>query len=202
MGTSVVAMHWTANAAAIVTCGDSFFNVFAVSAPPSMQLSLLKKVSVQQMGNFSLAVSPDSRFVTVGTGVSMGLSVFELLYRQVAHACKTPTRMPCLFSLMRALGSSSVAGAAVCLKGISEKKDNECMVLKGNKGDSSHPSHSKAIKVTLPLALPLRPSFTLFRPTSQAVVLGHDFAVTASEDGSIKVPCSASAHLLQSVTPP
>lgn len=71
------------------------------------------------------------------------------------------------------------------------------MVLKGNKGDSSHPSHSKAIKVTLPLALPLRPLFTPFRPTSQAVVLGHDFAVTASEDGSIKVPFSTSAHLLQ-----
>jgi hypothetical protein len=33
------------------------------------------------MGIFSLAVSPDSRFVTVGTGVSMGLSVFELQYR-------------------------------------------------------------------------------------------------------------------------
>jgi hypothetical protein len=81
VGTSVLAMHWTANAAAIVTCGDSFFNVFSVSAPPCMQLSLLKKVSIQQMGNFSLAVSPDSRFVTVGTGVSMGLIVFELQYR-------------------------------------------------------------------------------------------------------------------------
>jgi hypothetical protein len=96
VGSSVVAMHWTANAAAIVTCGDSFFNVFALSAPPSIQLSLLKKVSIQQMGNFSLAVSPDSRFVTVGTGVSMGLSVFELLYRQAAHA--RATRMPCLSS--------------------------------------------------------------------------------------------------------
>lgn len=90
MGTSVVAMRWTANAAAIVTCGDSFFNVFAVSAPPSIHLSLLKKVSIQQMGNFSLAVSPDSRFVTVGTGVSMGLSVFELLYRQVTCAHTRP----------------------------------------------------------------------------------------------------------------
>lgn len=65
------------------------------------------------------------------------------------------------------------------------------MVLKGNKGDSSHPSHSKAIKVTLPPALPLdlrSPSLTLSCPSSQAVVLGQDFAVTASEDGSIKVP--------------
>ncbi len=82
MGTTVVAMRWTANAAAIVTCGDTFFNVFSVSPNPSFQLSLLKKVSIQQMGNYSLAVSPDSRFVTVGTGVSMGLSVFELQYRQ------------------------------------------------------------------------------------------------------------------------
>ena len=82
VGTSIVSMKWTSNAAAIVTCGDTFFNVFAVT--PSLQLSLLKKVSIQQMGNFSLAVSPDSRFVSVGTGVSMGLSVFELLYRRAA----------------------------------------------------------------------------------------------------------------------
>ena len=75
-------MRWTNNAAAIVTCGDTFFNVFSVSPAPSFQLSMLKKVVIQQMGNFSLAVSPDSRFVTVGTGVSMGLSVFELQYRQ------------------------------------------------------------------------------------------------------------------------
>jgi hypothetical protein len=167
VGTSVVAMHWTANAAAIVTCGDSFFNVFAVSAPPSIQLSLLKKVSIQQMGNFSLAVSPDSRFVTVGTGVSMGLSVFELLYRQVAH---TRAHSHAMLVFIRALGSSTVPGAAVSLKGISEKKDNECMVLKGNKGDSSHPSHSKAIKVALPPALPLdlrSPSLTLSCPSSR-----------------------------------
>ena len=84
VGTTIVSMKWTSNAAAIVTCGDSFFNVFAVSPHPSFQLSLLKKVSIQQMGNFSLAVSPDSRFVTVGTGVSMGLSVFELQYRRAA----------------------------------------------------------------------------------------------------------------------
>ena len=82
VGTSIVAMQWSANGAAIVTCGDTFFNVFAVAPPPSFQLSLLKKVPIQQMGNFSLSISPDSRFVTVGTGVSMGLSVFELQYRQ------------------------------------------------------------------------------------------------------------------------
>ncbi len=82
VGSSIVAMKWSANAAAIVTCGDTFFNVFAVAPSPSFHLSLLKKVPIQQMGNFSLAISPDSRFVSVGTGVSMGLSVFEMQYRQ------------------------------------------------------------------------------------------------------------------------
>jgi hypothetical protein len=43
------------------------------------------------------------------------------------------------------------SGAVVSLKGISEKKENDYMVLKGNKGDPSHPVHSKAIKVTAPL---------------------------------------------------
>jgi hypothetical protein len=82
-GTAVLSMRWTANSAAIITCGSSFFNVFSVGPSPSFQLSLLKTVTVKQMGVYSLAVCPDSRFVTVGTGVSMGLSVFELQYRCV-----------------------------------------------------------------------------------------------------------------------